>query len=64
MNSLKSFYLHNNELSLGKLDAASMRCYFETLRDISRMVANPQIYQVSDVTKLFCQYFTNFLNKL
>ena len=46
LNTMKSFYLHNKELSLGKLDARNMRCYFDTLREISQLVANPQIYQL------------------
>lgn len=46
LNTMKSFYLHNNELSLGKLDAQSMRCYFDTMKSISKMVANPHLYQL------------------
>jgi len=46
LNAMMPSYLHKNELSLGKLDAQSMRCYFDTMRSLSKMVANSQIYQL------------------
>ena len=46
LDKMKSFYLHNKELSHGKLDARSMQCYADTLREISQLVANPQINQL------------------
>ena len=46
LDSLKVVYLHQPALNQGRLDHASMTCYFEILRELSELCFNDHIYQV------------------
>ena len=46
LDSLNVVYLHQPALNQGRMDRASLTCYFEILRDLSDFCCNDHVYQV------------------
>jgi hypothetical protein len=46
LDSLKSNYINRKEVNSGLWDEATIRCYFEIMKDLSKMCENVQVFQL------------------
>ena len=46
LNLLKGSYLNEPEINHGRLDELNIKCFFEVMREISRIVSNEQLFQL------------------
>jgi hypothetical protein len=46
LNLLKGSYLNEPEINHGRLDESNIRCFFDVMTEISRMVSNEHLFQL------------------